>query len=116
MSLPLVAIVGRPNVGKSSLLNCMVGRRISIVDPMPGVTRDRVSAICALPVLSETEGQVEGPEKTEERGTKGEERNSEEQTEERGAKSERRNNEENGEELDQGNLQSAICNLQSSPP
>jgi len=48
MSLPVVAIVGRPNVGKSSLLNCMVGRRISIVDPTPGVTRDRVSAPCAI--------------------------------------------------------------------
>jgi GTP-binding protein len=50
MSLPIVAIVGRPNVGKSSLLNALVGRRISIVDPIPGVTRDRVSAICELPV------------------------------------------------------------------
>jgi len=40
-----VAIVGRPNVGKSSLLNAMAGRRISIVDPLPGVTRDRVSAV-----------------------------------------------------------------------
>lgn len=43
--LPLVAIVGRTNVGKSSLLNALAGRRISIVDPLPGVTRDRVSAI-----------------------------------------------------------------------
>ena len=43
MALPVVAIVGRPNVGKSSLLNCLAGRRISIVDPTPGVTRDRVS-------------------------------------------------------------------------
>ncbi len=43
MSLPIVAIVGRPNVGKSSLLNIMAGRRISIVDDTPGVTRDRVS-------------------------------------------------------------------------
>ncbi len=46
MPLPLVAIVGRPNVGKSSLLNALAGRRISIVDPQPGVTRDRVSAVC----------------------------------------------------------------------
>ncbi len=43
MGLPVVAIVGRPNVGKSSLLNCLAGRRISIVDPTAGVTRDRVS-------------------------------------------------------------------------
>src|SRR5262249_2392953 len=43
MPLPVVAIVGRPNVGKSSLLNCLAGRRISIVDPTAGVTRDRVS-------------------------------------------------------------------------
>jgi GTPase len=46
MSLPMVAIVGRPNVGKSSLLNMLAGRRISIVDPTAGVTRDRIEAIC----------------------------------------------------------------------
>ena len=41
--LPVVAIVGRPNVGKSSILNALLGRRLAIVDDMAGVTRDRVS-------------------------------------------------------------------------
>ena len=45
MALPVVAIVGRPNVGKSSLFNMLAGHRISIVDPTAGVTRDRVSAV-----------------------------------------------------------------------
>jgi GTP-binding protein len=45
MSLPIVAVVGRPNVGKSSLFNWLAGRRISIVDPTAGVTRDRVSTV-----------------------------------------------------------------------
>jgi GTP-binding protein len=45
MSLPVVAIIGRPNVGKSSLLNSLSGQMISIVDPTAGVTRDRVSTV-----------------------------------------------------------------------
>lgn len=48
MSLPVVAIVGRPNVGKSSLFNTLMGSRISIVEPTPGVTRDRVSGVCEI--------------------------------------------------------------------
>jgi GTPase len=45
VALPIVAIVGRPNVGKSSLFNWLAGRRISIVDPTAGVTRDRVATV-----------------------------------------------------------------------
>src|SRR5262245_26596223 len=45
MPLPIIAIVGRPNVGKSSLFNWLAGRRIAIVDPTAGVTRDRVSTL-----------------------------------------------------------------------
>lgn len=49
--LPKIVIVGRPNVGKSSLMNMLAGRRVSIVEPTAGVTRDRIGTTIQIPQL-----------------------------------------------------------------
>ncbi len=65
-SLPRIAIVGRPNVGKSTLFNRIVGDRRAITDPTPGVTRDAVEAVCRIngreTVLIDTGGYLRDSE------------------------------------------------------
>ncbi len=64
--LPLIAIIGRPNVGKSTLFNRLVGKRLALVDDQPGVTRDRRYADASLADLRfrviDTAGMEEAPE------------------------------------------------------
>ena len=68
MSLPVVAVVGRPNVGKSTFFNRAIGRRVAIVDDAPGVTRDRNFARAEWTgrhfFVVDTGGVVEGSDRT----------------------------------------------------
>src|ERR1043166_4365181 len=66
--LPDVAIVGRPNVGKSALFNRLVGRKIAIVHDQPGITRDRLPATCTRgkhPFTLWDTGGIFGPRESE---------------------------------------------------
>src|SRR5215510_3823894 len=67
-NIPSVAIIGRPNVGKSALFNRLIGRKIAIVHDHPGITRDRISAICnrgTRPFLLWDTGSIFGAGETE---------------------------------------------------
>ena len=68
MSLPVIAVVGRPNVGKSTFFNRAIGRRVAIVDDTPGVTRDRNFGLADWTgrqfFLVDTGGVVEGSDRT----------------------------------------------------
>jgi GTP-binding protein len=66
--MPNVAIIGRPNVGKSALFNRLIGRKIAIVHDQPGITRDRLSAVCsrgAQPFMLWDTGGILGPTDSE---------------------------------------------------
>ncbi len=65
MALAVVAIIGRPNVGKSSLLNALAGSMISIVEPTAGVTRDRISTIICRKASAERRPPWDCGEKTD---------------------------------------------------
>ena len=65
-----VAIVGRPNVGKSTLFNRLVGRREALVDPTPGVTRDRIEGSGRIGPLAFTVIDTAGPPRARRRASR----------------------------------------------